>query len=260
MQITIGDNVQADAFTSLFQHIKIFTEQINITFEKDRLYVQSMDSAHVVIFEINLDKSWFTEYNFSSSNEEIIIGINALILAKVLQTRDKGQNISLSLDVDTDDKLNVVFTGNEKEFDKHFQLSLIDIESEQLQIPEFNHNIGLSMPSGKFSSIIQQLQIFGDTMEFKCANDIVTASSLSPENGKLDVIIDKAFIKSSTLDNNDTLNIGFSLNRLHDIASYSKIAKEVNIFLTDCYPIKVEYSVGNGKGSMIFFLAPRIDD
>ena len=54
MNILINDTTKADIFSSLFQHIKLFTEQVNITFNKDKLYLQTMDSSRVSIFEMHL--------------------------------------------------------------------------------------------------------------------------------------------------------------------------------------------------------------
>ena len=54
MNIIINNLQKADTFAAIFQHIKLMTDNINIMFEKDRLYVQSMDSARVSIFEINI--------------------------------------------------------------------------------------------------------------------------------------------------------------------------------------------------------------
>jgi F0F1-type ATP synthase delta subunit len=62
MNITITDNQKAEIFTSIFKDIKLFTNDINIMFEPERLYIQSMDNAHVMLFEIILPKSWFSKY------------------------------------------------------------------------------------------------------------------------------------------------------------------------------------------------------
>ena len=58
MNILINDTTKADIFSSLFQHIKLFTEQVNITFNKDKLYLQTMDSSRVSIFEMHFFKNY----------------------------------------------------------------------------------------------------------------------------------------------------------------------------------------------------------
>ena len=98
MEIEIYNNVHADAFCSVFQHIKLFTEHINLTFEKERLYMQSMDSGHITIVELDLPNTWFDKY--SITNNSLVIGINATIFHKVLTIREKGQHIRLLVDQD----------------------------------------------------------------------------------------------------------------------------------------------------------------
>ena len=124
MEIEIHNNVHAEAFSSIFQHIKLFTEHINLTFEKERLYMQSMDSGNITIVELNLPNTWFDKYSIKSN---IILGINASIFHKVLSIREKGQQIRLLVDKKRNDKLIVEFTGSTNEsFNKSFELPLMD--------------------------------------------------------------------------------------------------------------------------------------
>ena len=53
-----------------------------------------MDSSRVSIVEIFLPHNWFQNYDLKNG-ENITIGINSTILFKVLNTRDKQQNIYL---------------------------------------------------------------------------------------------------------------------------------------------------------------------
>ena len=38
MKLQISDHGRAEIFTNLFQHIKLFTDYINITFDKEKMY------------------------------------------------------------------------------------------------------------------------------------------------------------------------------------------------------------------------------
>ena len=82
MDIQILNPSTAECFTNLFQHIKLFTEYVNITFSKEKLYLQTMDSSRVSIVEIFLPENWFQKYDLKNE-ESITIGINASILFKL---------------------------------------------------------------------------------------------------------------------------------------------------------------------------------
>ena len=62
MNLEIRDLQKADIFVQCFQHIKTFTETINIVFEPDQMFIQCMDSTMVLIMEFKLPSSWFDVY------------------------------------------------------------------------------------------------------------------------------------------------------------------------------------------------------
>jgi len=261
MDIEIRDKTNADAFCSIFQHVRLFSDHINITFNETQLYVQSMDSSHIVIFEIHLPKTWFDVYTRKEGSGDTTIGISADIFSKVLHTRDKTQLIRLEVSTEISDKLTVHFTGNDEitTLDKHFSLPLMDIESEMLSIPDFDSDVSITMPSANLASIINQLQIFGDTIEFHCSKEKIQMTSDSSVVGKMEVDIVNSSQTSYTVKDDVAMKVSFALYRMRDICSNSKLTKDVEIVLTDCYPIRVTYNVGNG-GKMVFYLAPKIDD
>ena len=128
MNITITNSAKADLFGSLFQHIRLFTEHINITFDKERMFMQSMDSARVSVFELTLPYTWFDVYEHTSAGP-ITLGIPATMLFKILNTRDKIQETQIIYDESDNDKLFVNFSSNNASvFNKRFELPLIDLE------------------------------------------------------------------------------------------------------------------------------------
>ena len=148
MNIQITNPYRAEIFCNLFQHIKLFTDYVNITFKKNNMYLQTMDNSRISIFEIFLPSDWFNTYNYNSE-EDITIGINANILFKVLNTRDKQQVLDIIFNHNQSDLLSIHFTSEDKSnFDKHFELSLMEIDTELLLIPEFESNADTSNSSG----------------------------------------------------------------------------------------------------------------
>jgi proliferating cell nuclear antigen len=261
MNIEIVDPARAEKFCNLFQHVKLFTEHINITFHEDRMYLQTMDSSRISIFEIYLPNEWFNTYDFTH-NESIHLGLNANILFKVLNTRDKQQNLQMVFDPDQSDKLIINFVSeNKKIFDKHFEIPLMDLDVDLLNIPEFESDADIMLPSSNFAEIINQLQIFGDTIEFKCTEELIQLCSISPESGKMMADIDIDELTSYSITEDNTMSVSFSLSRLHNICMYNKMSKEVEILLTDSYPMKITYQLDDADDAkMVFYLAPKISD
>lgn len=264
MNICIQQIQKAEIFAGLFQHIKSFTEDVNIMFEKDRMYIQTMDSSRVSIIEMSLPSGWFDVYE-NKTPSTITIGLKSTILFKILNSREKTQSIRIEYNEQDTDRLFIYFSSDNKlEFDKRFEFPLMEIDNEIMGIPEIEHQAEFTVCSQHFSSIVNQLQMFGDSMNIECSEEKILLSSNSQDQGKMMVEIKIEDLTSFIIDENETLNLSFSLNYLHNICLYNKIAKEVEIKLTPNYPLQVIYDLGTIEGGekaeMKFYLAPKIDD
>ena len=47
-------------------------------------------------------------------------------------------------------------------FDKEFEVKLMDIDTEQLEIPEIDYNVDMSINSQDWSKIMSQMNTFGE--------------------------------------------------------------------------------------------------
>ncbi len=261
---------KAEQFAMLFQHIKVFTDHINITFFNDHMYVQCMDNSRVSIMEITLPKSWFSEYE-NTSKDSITIGISSTMLYKVLNAREKNQYIELNTHPD---KLFIHLrnsegaVSNKTDFEKHFEIPLIDLDCDVMDIPAIEYQAEIAISSYHYATIINQLKMFGDTMEIQCSEEKIMLVSHSPENGKMFVEIQIDDLSSFIIDEGSKLVLAFSLTYLHNICLYNKIAKDVELKFSTDFPMKITYSLNqedNALGDehapkLSFYLAPKIND
>ena len=257
MNIIIENVQKAEIFALLFQHIKVFSEHINILFEPERMYIQSMDSARVSIFEVVLPSSWFDKYTCLTSMN---IGISSHILFKILNTRDRTHKIEFACE-SNNDRLNIHFTSDDKNtYDKHFEVPLIDINSETMAIPETDYQAEFTLSSGHFSALVNQLKNFGDTMDIECSEENIILYSKSPDSGKMSVEINIEDLTAFAIAEGEKLSLSFSLNALSNICLYNKLSREIEIKISPDYPIKLVYYLGNEESKMIFYLAPKINE
>jgi DNA polymerase III sliding clamp (beta) subunit (PCNA family) len=285
MDIRITNLHRADLFAALFQHIKLFTEHITLLFDQEKMYLQTMDSARVSIIECTLPAAWFDHYEHSAPST-VAIGLHATSLFKILSTRDKAQEIRISYSTEDSDRLYFHFTcpsasasavavsGADPEepsippvrdpairsvFDKHFELPLMEIDYEMMHIPVTDCQAEFSILSSTFASLVTQLKLFGDTLVVDCSEEKIQLHSLSVETGKMSVEININDLTEFTINEGETMNLSFSLGLLHHICMYNKLSKEVIIQLTTNFPMKVTYDLDD-QASMVFYLAPRIND
>ena len=260
MNIVIRNQQKSECFSCIFQHIKLFCEHINIMFEKERMYIQSMDSARVSIFEISIPSTWFDVYEHNKPGT-MLIGVSSTLLYKILNTRDKIQDTNIIFNTDDSDKLFINFVCENKTiFDKHFEIPLIDLDTDILGIPEFDSQAEFSIQSITFASIISQLKLFSDTIDINCTEEKIILESNSVESGKMTVDINIDDLTSFSINEGETLRLSFSLALLHNICMFNKIAKDMEIHLTDNYPMKIIYYLGDEHTKITFYLAPKIND
>ena len=63
MDIQLNNLTKVDEFAALFQNMKLFTEHINIDFNDERIYIQTMDNCKISLLEVIIPKSWFCGYS-----------------------------------------------------------------------------------------------------------------------------------------------------------------------------------------------------
>ena len=257
MEIKITNPVRAELFTSIFQNIKIFTEHVSILCKSTGIYLQTMDSSRVSIIELSLPSTWFDGYAYTV---DISIGISSNILYKILNAREKSQNIQIVYENGADDTLSIHFTSEEKNnFDKHFEVPLIDLEVEYMAIPPIEYVAEFTIPSTTFSGLINQLKMFGESMDISCCEEKIVLFSNSLDSGKMSVEMNIDDLTSFAINEGEELNMSFSLNYLHNICSFNKLSKEMEIKLCNNFPLSIIYDLSD-EGFMKFYLAPKINE
>jgi len=290
MNIIIKNQMKADIFVSIFQYISKFTENMNLMFQTDRLYMQSINTSHVVILELSLPKEWFDIYEISENS--LILGVNTTLFYKVLKKREKNQQIKMcynntanntsmsdrlqfffSADKDKDkDKDEDKKTKKEDEliFDKDFEIPLFDIDEELLSIPDIDYQAELSLSTDKFANLISQLKDFGETLEIECSEDKIILSSHSSENGKMITRILIEDLTEFSIEENEIIQMEFALKYLYDICLYQKISKFVELKISKDFPMRIMFPLGSDtddatnetstNATFLFYLAPKMSD
>ena len=80
-----------------------------------------------------------------------------------------GQTIKISLFEESSERLLIYFEGNGH--DKEFQIKMMDIDSQQLEIPEMETLADVTMNSVEFTKIVLQLKYFGEYVKIDMGED-----------------------------------------------------------------------------------------
>ena len=265
MNVVITNKEKAKAFTSMFQNMKLFCEHINLMFEPTRLYAQGMDSSHISVFEIFIPSTWFDEYKQEGT---VVLGITTQMFFRILNTREESQQINIDYREEESDKLFVHFISSKTSFDKHFELPLVELESEMMEIPAVDYQAEFSLASSNFASIIGQLKQFGADLQIHCNEDELRLTAKSNESGNMSVVVPIDDLSLFAINEGETIDMSFSLSHLHNICAFHKVSDNINIKISDNYPLKTTYLLEpagddddiDEKARIVVFLAPRMAD
>merc|ERR1712107_659619 len=136
------------------------------------MQVQSMDSSHVALVSLMLRESAFVDFKCDRATS---LGMNVDSLSKIFKIC--GPNDSLKLKWENDaDTLNFQCENSQDDRIADFDLKLMQIESEHMEIPEQQYKVVTKLPSSEFQKICRDLKEFGETMQMRASKEGITFS------------------------------------------------------------------------------------
>jgi len=268
MKLTLTDSKKVSQFSSILKNLKNFSGDIEMHLDKGRLYAQGMDSSHCCLFELELLSGWFTKYD---NDENIRLGINCELLAKIFNMLGENQNIEMNYEKGAD-CLYITLSPNEGETGivREFKLPLMDLQSELLTIPDTEYTADIEMVSNDFTALITQLNTFGNELRIQCEDKIRLTGK--GEMGSMDAVIKEDDILMYAIEEDVKLDLSFALGYINMMVAFGKINKKVKIHISEDIPMKIQYGMdtfmdkeeddeeNEDKNYIRFFLAPKIVD
>ena len=258
MKLVIEDPKTAEQLNVLFSNLCWLSDYVTIHKEEKGLHMQGMDSSHVCMFDIVLTPEWFTTYEEDSDDAEMI-SVPAKIFNKVLSTYNKDQNIIIEIST-SGDKLNMEFSGGKTSCDKYFELPLVHLEQQLMDIPEEESQADIVMTSKKLTDLVTQFEIFDQVLSFKMSEEKVLMKAEGMDGSmtaKLSLEDDQ--LLDYCIEEDLELNVSFSLNYVKRMTGFNKVASEVTLGLSAERPMFMIYDLGNSS-SLRLVLAPKIGE
>jgi proliferating cell nuclear antigen len=256
MKFIISDSKKALKFTTIINHLKQFTSNLLIHLKPEGLYIQCLDDSHCCLFECELDPSWFEEYSFEYTKA---IGISLSTFYKVLNVRQETQSIELTLDEENEDVVCINFIkGSNGHFDKYFELSLINIESESMNVTQPETLVDLTIETKTFCDMINQFMIFDDILMITFTEEKIGLIASGSE-GKMRTEINIDDVKEYQVAEKIELKQSYSLRYINMMCHFNKLSAELYMGFSDDMPMLMKYDLGENSHAS-FHLAPKITD
>ena len=258
MKLVIEDSKTAEQLNVLFTNLCWLSDYVTIHKEERGLHMQGMDSSHVCMFDIVLTPKWFTTYEEDDEDVEMI-SVPARIFNKVLSTYNKDQHIVIEISTNGD-KLNMEFTGGKTSCDKYFEIPLVHLEQELMNIPQEESQADIVMTSKKLTDLVSQFEIFDQVLSFQMSEEKVLMKAEGTEGSMIAKLsLEDEQLIDYCIEEELELNVSFSLNYVKRMTGFSKVASEVTLGLSAERPMFMIYDLGNSS-SLRLVLAPKIGE
>lgn len=245
-------------FKQIIESIKDLIQDANMDCSEDEIAIQSMDSSHVSLVAVSLAAAGFDQYR---CDRPVTLGFNSANLSKILKCANNEDMISLKSD-DEGDTLALVFEHPNQNRIADFELKLMDIDNDQLGIPDTPYKCTVQMPSGEFQRIIRDLQVLGETCSISCSKEGVSFSVQGDlGTGKVLTRVNDSEKDSEkvAIDMEEPVELNFALRYLNFFTKATSLSDKVIIAMSPDVPVVVEYPIDE-VGYVKFYLAPKIDE
>ena len=258
MKLVIEESKTAEQLNVLFSNLCWLSDYVTIHKEEEGLHMQGMDSSHVCMFDVKLTIGWFTIYE-EDEDDIGMITVPANIFNKVLSTYNKDQNIVIDIDP-SGDKLNMEFTNGKTSCDKYFEIPLVHLDQELMNIPTEESQADICITSKKLTDLVSQFEIFDRVLTFNLSEEKVLMKAAGDEGSmtaKLSLEDDQ--LLDYCIEEDLELNVSFSLNYVKRMTGFNKVAKDVTLSLSKDRPMFMIYDLGK-ESKLRLVLAPKIDE
>ena len=255
MKLLISDPNKIAHFIAIFRNLKNIVSMVNISFSTNGLYIQGMDQNHICFLEIFIKFTWFDEF----TTKDYVLGINTEILFSAINNWKDGY--SISLEYEDGDTLKITYTG-EKLLTKQYELHLIDLDIDNINVPATDYDLDLVLDSSVFKDVITELVQFDRNISVSCSLVKINMKA-SGDMGKVDIEIqdDDIIEYAAALDDDENITLNYGGDNILHGCNFNKLNKNVNVHISKDMPIKINYEIGQCKESYVrLYVAPKIDD
>lgn len=253
--------VQVQAFKGTLEAIKDLLNDCNIHFDSNGMKIKSIDGKHVALVHVRYDGKRFDKYY---CERDLSIGINIANTLKVLKNVTQNDTLQLFVNRDNFDKAGIRIQNAEKGAVHEFFIKLMDLDDNDIDIPETEFSSIITMPSNDLHTLCKQYKEFSDKVDIKSVADKVIFSFEGDEtngqsilhNNENGLIVQKC---GDTDEEDEIVQAKFLLKYLVLFSKAYNLSNTVEIFLKNDYPMVLKYSIAD-LGTLKFCLAPMVED
>lgn len=242
--------IQASALKSCFEVLKEIINDVNIFFTSKGITITALDTAKVALINMKLEADNFEEYE---CKEPIKAGVNVSNFFKILKFISNSDVLTVTInDVDN---MKIQIENDVKNSNTKFNLKLLWINEDELQIPEIKPTAVTIMPSVDFQRICRDMSNIGNEVKIERNNNILKIACTG------DFASQETCIDTEQTDFSGNIGNVYPLKYINLFTKATGMCSNMRIQLTsptENMPIVFVYDVAN-LGKIEFFLAAKLE-
>ncbi|RKP14999.1 proliferating cell nuclear antigen [Piptocephalis cylindrospora] len=250
---------QGAVLKKIVDAIKEIVSDANFDCTDSGITLQAMDSSHVALVSLLLTSEAFDPYR---CDRNLTLGINIKTLVQILKCSGNDDVITLRAE-EPADTLALVFEPPSLERISEYEMKLMDIDNERLEIPDTAYHAEITMAASEFQRICRDMQTLSESVtieatkegvKFSAEGELGSGSVTLKQGGSID-----SSAETTTIELVQPTTQTFSVKYLVNFSKSTSLAGQVRLAMTAPLPMLVEYKISD-CGHLRFFLAPKIDD
>lgn len=229
-------------FKKYFNNFKDLFETICLEFSKKSITLSALDNAHICVAQSTLDTSKFDSYKCEN---DINLCVSTCSIIKILGCCPPKNKLKFVYKKDSN-MLDIFSVGKVK---RKYKMKLLDDDDSTNVIPNVEYEESICMDSPDFSSLVKELNKFGDDLSLKLNKTGIKFTS-NGDGDSAEYEIEHKF--------ENTVEQSFSLKYLLMIIRSCNLSNEIEIDLSNQYPLKCSFKFDLGE--LCYYLAPKIFD
>jgi len=245
--------LKASFLKNAIEAVKNIIIQTNIDWIEEGISIQGMDASHVALSNMFLSKNDCIFYHIK---ESITTGIDMVILNRLLGTVDDEDSLEFFIKSDSDATINVTLVSSDNKKRSHFQIPLLDIDTDSMNIPEMIYKGEIIQKSSDILCTVRDLSFFGDSVMFGIENNEFQIR-VEGDYGKGERAWKDGILQ--TTNNVSEIQQSYPIKYMLMALKGTSVSPEVHIKMSHGSPIQISYSFGKSS-KIVNYVAPKIED
>ena len=265
--------IQGSVIKTLSEAMKDLVSDVNLVFTKKvektgsdgkkvitgGISAVAMCMSNNVLMHLTLNASEFESYE--CNKERVVVGINTMILFKVMKTLNNHDTVTLFIDEEDSNKLGIRFVNAEKSMVSTKKINLLEIDEYEIEIPPSKFSTWVVMPSNHFNKICRDLNSLAETVDIKSVKQkLILKADGDNVSGEMEIgqSDNGITIFTEEKDRNTVFQGLYDIKYLCTFTKCTNLCPNVEIFIKNDFPLLFKYSVAS-LGTIYLCLSSKTD-